>query len=167
MIELSTPRIPVNGPEHDVQLTRDDVWQGLLWKAENPMPFIPQISDCEVLERFDDGFLREILHVAPGGSEKIQERIILDPKQTVTFIRITGDTCGRIINAIEDGADGELYMRFHFILGVNGFDHGSPQERDYERGFSGGYLQAVDNTLAAVRHYARTGELPEARSARV
>ena len=62
MIEMSTDRIPVNPAGSDVRLTRDDVWRGLMWKAEVPMPFVEPIVDCEILERFDDGFLREIQH---------------------------------------------------------------------------------------------------------
>ena len=161
MIDLSTPPIRVNPPDVSVQLTRDDVWRGLMWKAEIPMPFVDPIVSCEILERFDDGFLREIQHRTPdGGTEPIQERVILDPMSTVTFIRISGSAPGRIINEIRTDSDGTLYLQFHFILGVRGLAHRSAEELDYEHGFAQGYLSAVETTLAALREFVETGVDP-------
>ncbi|MDP2711287.1 MAG: SRPBCC family protein [Solirubrobacteraceae bacterium] len=162
MIDLSHA-MPVNPPGERVQLTRDDVWQGLLWKAEAPMPFVPAILDCAVLETYDDGFLREILHVAPGEPEKIQERVILDPNNSVTFIRLNGGVGGRIVNSIESGEDGEIYLRFHFTLGIDGVAHRSDEELEYERNFSAGYQSGAQTTLAAVRTFIESGETPSAR----
>jgi Domain of unknown function (DUF1857) len=160
MIEMSTDRIPVNPPGSEVRLTRDDVWRGLMWKAEVPMPFVEPIVDCEILERFDDGFLREIQHLTPSGvPEPIQERIILDPQQTVTFLRLSGGTVGRIINEIVEDS-GELFLQFHFVLGLLGVAHRSPQEDEYRAGFARGYLSAVSTTLEALREMVRTGVDP-------
>jgi hypothetical protein len=151
----------VNPPAAPAQLTRDDVWRGLMWKAEVPMPFVEPIVACEVLERFEDGFLREIEHLTPdGGSEPIQERIILDPQNTVTFIRISGSAPGRIINEISLDDDGALCLQFHFVLGVAGMSHRSPEELEYERGFATGYLSAVETTLSALREFVQTGVDP-------
>jgi hypothetical protein len=164
VIDKSTELIAVNPPRADdeVRLTRADVWRGLMWKAEVPMPFVEPIVDCAILERFEDGFLREIQHLTPSGeTEPIQERILLDPQNTVTFIRISGSAPGRIINEIVE-QDGELYLRFHFLLGIEGMTHRSPEELEYERGFAQGYLSAVDTTLEAIREFVRTGVDPTA-----
>ena len=161
MIEMSTDRIPVNPPGSDVTLTRDDVWRGLMWKAEVPMPFVEPILACTVLERFDDGFLREIMHQTPSGvPEPIQERIILDPQRTVTFLRLSGSTVGRIINAIVEDPGGELFLQFHFVLGLVGVEHRSPAENEHRDGFARGYLSAVQTTLEALREMVRTGVDP-------
>lgn len=161
MIDMSTPRIPVNPPGAAVELTREDVWRGLMWKAEVPMPFVEPIVACEILERFDDGFLREIEHLMPvGGSEPIQERIILDEPRSVIFIRLSGSAPGRIINEIGEDDAGDLYLRFHFLLGIAGMAHRSPEELEYEHGFAKGYLSAVDTTLEALREFVQTGVDP-------
>ena len=164
MIDKSTDLIPVNpgDAEDGVQLTRADVWQGLMWKAEVPMQFVEPIVGCVILERFDDGFLREIQHLTPTGeAEPVQERILLDPQKTVTFIRISGSAPGRIVNEIVE-QDGELYLRFHFLLGVAGMAHRSAEELEYESGFAQGYLGAVNTTLDAMRNFMRTGVDPTA-----
>jgi hypothetical protein len=164
MIEMSTDRIAVNPAGGDVRLDRDDVWRGLMWKAEVPMPFVVPIVACEILERFDDGFLREIQHLTPSGvPEPIQERIILDPKKTVTFLRLTGSAVGRIINEIIEDPSGELFLQFHFILSLTGVPHRSPAEDEYRAGFAVGYLSAVDTTLEALREMQRTGVDPTAQ----
>ena len=166
MIEQSTDRVPVNPPGSDVRLTRDHVWRGLMWKAEVPMPFVEPILACTILERFSDGLLREITHQTPSGvPELIQERIILDPQHTVTFIRLSGSTPGRIINEIVEDR-GELSLQFHFTLGLAGAAHRSREEEEYRVGFARGYLSAVDTTLAALREMVRTGIDPTTEARR-
>src|SRR2546422_843363 len=53
MISVSNT-VAVNPPGEPVVLTRDDVWHGLTLKAENALPFVPAITECDVLERTDD-----------------------------------------------------------------------------------------------------------------
>lgn len=163
MIEMSTDPIAVNPPGCEVRLTREDLWRGLMWKAEVPMPFVAPIVDCVVLERFDDGFLREISHLTPSGKpEPIHERVILVPQESVTFLRLSGSAVGRIVNEILEGPSGELFLQFHFILGLSGIAHASPEEEEYRGGFARGYLSAVQTTLEALREMHRTGVDPTA-----
>ena len=159
MIELVTDLIPANPPGQDVQLTREDLWRGLVWKAELPTAFVAPIKACKILERFADGFLREIEHITPTGTELVQERVVLEPEDTVTFIRLTGSVSGRIVNDIVK-QDGELFLRFSYTLAVAGMAHDSPEEAEYRRTFSGGYVNAVNATLDALREFVRTGVDP-------
>ena len=163
MIEMSTDQIPVNPPGVDVRLTRDDVWRGLVWKAEAPVPFAPAIVDCTVLERCDDGFLREIRVRTPGGrTERAQERIIMAPQDTMTFLRLSGSSVGRVVNEIVERTSGELFVQFHAILAVAGTAHGSPAERDRRAGILESYLSTWDVVLAALRERKRIGLDPVA-----
>ena len=43
--------IPVNPPGAEPRLTRDEVWRGLVMKAENAVPFVPGMTRCEIVER--------------------------------------------------------------------------------------------------------------------
>jgi hypothetical protein len=43
--------IKVNDDPRQPPLSRSLVWRGLVMKAENPIPFVPVISSCTVLER--------------------------------------------------------------------------------------------------------------------
>jgi len=140
--------VRVNGPGESVQLDRDAVWQGLLWKAEYPMPFVPSISACTVVERGEGWFVREILDFR----EPIRERVLLEPKQRVFFERVSGRVRGTIKNEIEE-RDGELWLRFTFALEVDGAEPGGPEEQAVRDGMGDGYRAAVETTLAAVRRF--------------
>jgi hypothetical protein len=165
MIEYSTPAIPANPDTTDVHLNRDQIWQGLMWKAEYPTLFVRPIEDCNVLARFDDGLLREILHTDDLGTEWIQERIFLDPGHVMTFLRMNGRVHGQILNIVE-GDDENPSLRFAFTLGLEGEPHGGEAEQRYLETFEKGYVIAVNATLDAVREAVRTGIDPTAELAR-
>ena len=46
--------IKVNADLKEPRLTRSLVWRGLMMKAENPLPFVPVITSCKVVERSPD-----------------------------------------------------------------------------------------------------------------
>ena len=145
MIEVSK-RIPVNGPGQPT-LTRNDVWKGLVMKADNALPFVPAMTHCRVLHRESDTvFVREI----EFRGERCRERITLMPEQRVTFERLDGSVLGTILNLIEEDEDG-LGLRFSFGLKLAGVKDGSPEEVEYGKIVEKDYLKAVDATLAAIR----------------
>jgi Domain of unknown function (DUF1857) len=145
-----TNAIPVN-VEGEPELTRTDVWNGLVMKADNALPFVPAMTYCEVLERRGENeFDREI----EFRGQRFVERITLEPEQRVTFTRIAGDVLGTIANEIEE-RDGELSLRFSFALVLKGVEPGSAQEAEYAEGMKGDYLKAVEATLGAIRRVAR------------
>jgi ketosteroid isomerase-like protein len=139
-------RIPVNAPDQP-QLSRNDVWRGLVMKADNALPFVPAMTHCQVLERHDErSFTREIVF----RGEKCRERVTLTPEQRVTFERLDGSVLGNIKNEIEDDADG-LGLRFSFSLNLAGVPDGAPAEVEYGKTVEQDYLKAVDATLGAIR----------------
>lgn len=44
----------------DVYASPKIVWRLLLEKAENPQSYIPGVMEAKILERYNDGFLREV-----------------------------------------------------------------------------------------------------------
>jgi ketosteroid isomerase-like protein len=145
MIEVSR-RIPVNEPGQP-QLTRADVWRGLVMKADNALPFVPAMTHCRVLNRESDSvFVREI----EFRGERCRERVTLTPQQRVKFERLDGSVLGTILNEIEDDAHG-LGLRFSFGLTLAGETDGSPAEIEYGKIVEKDYLKAVDATLTAIR----------------
>jgi hypothetical protein len=155
MIEAATPRVPANPAGSDVTLSEEDIWQALVWKAEFAHLFVKPIKACRVIERFDDGFLREIEHEDSQGHDVLHERIFLDPRKSVTFLRLNGPVYGQIVNTISH--EGPLSLDFSFTLGLPGESHGSEKEKAYEEEFLAGYLLAANATLEAARDYVRTG----------
>ena len=53
--------IKVNEDPREARLDRSLVWHGLVMKAENPLPFVPVITSCKVVERRAGRLIREIV----------------------------------------------------------------------------------------------------------
>ncbi len=132
------------------ELTRDQVWQGLLNKANNALPYVPHMTSCTVLETYSDGLLRDVVY----RGEPAQERITFTPGRQVQFVRTGGTTLGTILNDIDGDGDG-LVLRFTFSLEKQGLAPGSDQEREHFALVEKDYRASVHATLAAIRRVAR------------
>jgi hypothetical protein len=141
--------LPVNVPG-EPRLDRAHVWDGLVLKAENALPFVPAMTYCEVTQRHGDHvFDRDI----DFRGQRFTERITLEAPHRVTFTRIAGPVLGTIANEIE-GAGDDLELRFSFALVVAGVEGGSAEEKAYAESMTGDYLKAVEATLNAMRRLA-------------
>jgi hypothetical protein len=141
--------LPVNVPG-EPRLDRANVWDGLVLKAENALPFVPAMTYCEVTRRHGDHvFDRDI----DFRGQRFTERITLEAPHRVTFTRIAGPVLGTIANEIE-GAGDDLELRFSFALVVAGVEGGSAEENAYAESMTGDYLKAVEATLNAMRRLA-------------
>ncbi len=145
MYQLSRT-VPVNEPGK-VYLSRHDVWTGLLMKAQNALPYVPQMQKCEVLEQGKGWLVRDIVF----NNTPLRERVSFEPEKRVIFDRIGGVELGRIENVIGEDDRGNLTLTFAFGLTRQGLAQGSEAERMHFAPMEGAYLGAVAATLAAVR----------------
>ena len=142
--------LPVNedGQPH---LDRQAVWNGLVLKADNALPFVPAMTKCDILERYGPSVFDRDVELR---GQRLRERVTLEEPHRVIFTRIAGPVLGTIANEIE-GPDDDLRLRFSFALVVAGVQGGSQAERDYAEGMIADYLKAVAATLEAMRRIAR------------
>jgi Domain of unknown function (DUF1857) len=131
-------------------LTRDDVWDGLVMKAENALPFVPKMDKCDVVEQRENFILRDIRFAG----DDLREAVTLTPKTSVEFRRVQGRVLGVITNEILENSDRELELKFSFALEIEGAVPGSREERDYEASMRDAYRGAVVATLGAIRRIA-------------
>ena len=144
--------LPANEPG-EPKLSRADVWDGLVLKANNALPFVPSMTFCEVTDRNSDTvFDRDI----DFRGQRFTERITLEEPHRVTFTRIAGPVLGTIANEIEGDGD-DLQLRFSFALVVTGVEGSSVSEQEYADSMTGDYLKAVAATLTAMRRI-KSGE---------
>ena len=147
--------LPANVPD-EPRLTPVNVWDGLVLKANNALPFVPAMTYCEVTRRHSDTvFDRDI----DFRGQRFTERITLEAPHRVTFTRIAGPVLGTIANEIIDDNEG-LALRFSFALVVTGVAGGSAEEQAYADSMTGDYLKAVAATLNAMRRVAEGAEVP-------
>jgi hypothetical protein len=145
MIEVSRS-IPVNdGTEPNLSI--DNVWTGLVEKAENPLLYVASITECTVTERFEGGLVREIIHAG----QPVREVVTFYPQQRVHFVRTHGTARGTIDNEIGTDENGDPVLTFTFRIAIDGVEAGSLQERQFAERMEEDYLDAVRSTLQGVR----------------
>ena len=142
--------IKVNEDPREARLDRSLVWHGLVMKAENPLPFVPVITSCKVVERRAGGLIREIV----DKGDTIREVVTFDPERVVKFERTSGRVLGTILNEIIEDPDGDLALKFTFSLRIENVAAGSAEEKEFAAQMEDGYLMAVRATLKAMRKLA-------------
>lgn len=138
--------IPVNEAGKSF-LSRHDVWNGLLMKANNALPYVPIMQKCEVIERGSGWLVRDILL----NNNPLREKVTFEPEKRVIFDRTLGNERGRIENVIGEDGSGNLTLTFSFGLTKEGLVDGSDAEQQHFAPMEGAYMGAVASTLAAVR----------------
>lgn len=152
MIELSRSLSVDDGA--GPQLTVEDVWDGLVEKATNPLPYVHSITACTVRERFRDGLVRDIVVLG----QPVREVVTFYPKQRVHYVRTHGFARGTVDNEITVDDAGQPVLTFTFRIVVDGVMTGSAEEERLAEGMQQDYLAAVGTTLAAVRQRVATGD---------
>ncbi|MEV4452579.1 MULTISPECIES: SRPBCC family protein [Streptomyces] len=143
--------IPVNEPG-EPRLDRTAVWEGLVLKANNALPFVPAMSECEVVERYSDASFDRDIRIQ---GDDYRERITLEAPHRVVFTRLSGPILGTIANEIEGEGD-DMQLRFSFALVLAGTPGNSGAEEDYAKNMTGLYVQALTATRDAMRRIAVT-----------
>lgn len=137
-------------------LSHEQVWSGLVMKAENAVPFVPGMQACKVLERYADGLLREIVI---GSGDRFKETITFTPPIQVLFERVdTDEHAGWITNVISESERG-LMLTFTFAVNFPGVQPGSESEKQQGQQMKSSYVKAVEATLKEVRRLASEGKL--------
>jgi hypothetical protein len=145
--------IEVNPSGVAAVLTREQLWRGLVIKAENPMEFIPGLESSRILERFPDGsFMREI--VLRG--QAIKEHITFTEPVQVHFLRVDTPDSGWITNIASESKHG-LLLTFTFALNYAGTKPGSEEERMRGNSLIDHYQATIARTLAATRKLVQAG----------
>lgn len=138
--------VPVNAPGSRT-VTRKDLWESLVAKAGNALPFVKAMSHCEVVATYSDAVFDRRIGLR---GQTLTERVTLEEPHRVVFTRLDGPVLGTIANEIE-GPDDDLSLRFSFALVVLGVEGGSAEETAYAEGMTADYLAAVASTIEATR----------------
>lgn len=133
--------------EAAANLSRDQLWAGLVRKAEFPLPFVHAISACRILRDYEDGFEREVC--LRGAT--VRERVTFEHGIAVRFERLTGPTWGVIENRIVTEPRGCIGLRFSFRIAVESLAHGSAEERAFAERMGAAYLAAICTTICATQ----------------
>jgi len=150
LIEINDPLNPLIDT-----ITREQLWRGLVLRAEDPKRFIPHLDECIIGERESGTFTRR----QRFGDLWIDDRVVLTPLQEVRYeVPAQGDIAQSLLTMrIEAPGDAMLLVRFTY-------DDGNPSAGDemskmYEDFKKSAYQEADIDTVKIVRQLAAEGKL--------
>lgn len=149
--------IEINDRENPLvpDLTRDELWFGLLCRAEDPRPFLPGLESCRIIERSDTELIRD-LHFGPT---VIRDRVVLEPMQWIRFeSAATAQHAGGMLTiTIEEPGNEALFLRFEYRTSLaEGAADGGVQVAEYVKS---AYHQSDIETVRVIRMIAESSRL--------
>lgn len=131
-------------------LSRAQLWSGLLARVEDPCPFLPGLERCTVVKR-DALRLERDLHF---GKVVIRDRVILEPMSSVTFEsdRTTEHAGGSLTISIEEPEAGVLVLRFEYSTTLP--DETQDPEGAYAAFVQSAYFESDIDTVRVIRELA-------------
>ena len=150
LIQINDPENPLIAP-----LNRSQIWEGLVHRIENPMPFLPGLESCTILERQANELLRELNF----GPAVIQDRVTLAEAQWVRFDIQPSPTHpgGSLTITIEEPQPAFLFLRFAYRTTLA--SDPNSEERAYIEYIKSAYHQSDVDCVRLIRTLAAEGAL--------
>ena len=148
LLQINDPENPLVAP-----LTRLELWQGMLHRVENPIPFLPGLEGCTILERSGNELLREL----DFGPAVIQDRVTLNELHSVSFTIVPSEAHagGRLTITIEEPEPSFLFLRFAYETTLA--SNPNSEERTYIEYVKSAYHQSDIDCVRIIRTLAAGG----------
>ncbi|HEY5800965.1 MAG TPA: SRPBCC family protein [Burkholderiaceae bacterium] len=137
------------------QLTREQLWAGLVLRAESPKLFVPHLDDSEISARTATSMQRKLRY----GDLVVQDTVTLDPMDSLTFDVSAQENilASSLVMTIEEPGNGNLYVRFAYDDGADAAsDAANEMYNDFKRS---AYVEADIDTIRIIREMADQGRL--------
>lgn len=147
--------IQINDPGNPLieSLTREQLWKGLMHRVEDPLPFLPGLESCTILERQPSGVKREL----DFGPAQIQDQVTYEEDHWVRFDIPAAENHagGSLTISIEEPAAGHLFLRFAYqtTLAEAAFS----EDKGYVEYVKSAYHESDVDTVRVIRTLAASG----------
>lgn len=152
--------IQINDPLNPLveTLTREQLWEGLVLRAEQPQLFVIGLDSCTILSRTDQTLERE-LHYGPA---TVRDRVTLTPHKSVRYdIHATeAHVGGSLTMTIEQPDEVQLFLRFEYATTLPSAD--TEDARQTTEIVKSAYREADIDTVRLIRQYAANPDKPGA-----
>ena len=149
--------VQVNDPLNPLidTLTRDQLWRGLVMRADSPKLFVPHLDECTIDERQPGSFRRRLRY----GELVIADTVHLTPLQQVRYeVPAQGEiSASTLVMTIVAPYEQQLLVRFEYDDG-QGEAHDAANEM-YNEFKRSAYEEADIDTIRVVRQLASQGRL--------
>ena len=150
LVEINSPGNPLIAP-----LSREQVWRGLVLRAENPALFVLGLDSCEILERSDHKLARR-LHF---GTLVVHDHVHFSPLERVHYHVPQQEQIpvSDLHMSIEEPQAGALFVRFEYDDHRAASDNA--EEAFYDDFRRSAYKEADIDTVRIIRQLAEEGRL--------
>lgn len=138
-------------------LSREQLWFGLLCRAEDARAFLPGLDECRIIERAAGALVRD-LHF---GDVVVRDQVFFEELQWMRFESAANEqhAGGSLTIAIEEPAPGALFLRFTYRTSLSEAD-GSDDAR-YADFVRSAYHQSDIDTVRVIRMIAHSIGSPQ------
>jgi hypothetical protein len=150
LVEINDPLNPLIDP-----LSRDQLWRGLVLRAEQPRKFVPWLDGCDIVERTNNSITRNSRY----GELVIGDTVIFTPQESIHYqVPPQKDIpASDLYVTIEEPQSGLLFVRFEYD------DHLSETESNADAFYNefrrSAYQEADIDTIREIRQLAAAGAL--------
>lgn len=131
-------------------LTRAQLWEGLVLRAEQPQLFVIGLDSCTILSRTDSTLERELHY----GHATVRDRVTLTPQDSVRYdiLATEAHVGGSLTMSIEQPDDLQLFLRFEYRTTLPVAD--TEDARQTQEIVKSAYREADIDTVRLIRQYA-------------
>ena len=150
LIEINDPLNPLIDT-----LSLEQVWRGLVLRAESPKLFVPHLDECQISERGGSGFSRRLRY----GELVIEDKVILVPQMQVRYeVAAQKDiSASSLVMTIEMPDEASLWVRFQYDDGHDAAtDAANAMYDEFRRS---AYQESDIDTVRILRELAAEGRL--------
>lgn len=150
LIEINDPLNPLVD-----SISRDQLWRGLVLRAESPKLFMPQLDECQIDERTATGFRRR----QRFGALVIEDRVVLEHPDRIRYeVPAQGEiSASRLVMTIESPQPEVLFVRFEYDDGHDAAtDAANAMYDEFRRS---AYEEADIDTIRLLRELIAEGRL--------
>lgn len=150
LIEINDPLNPLIDP-----LSREQLWRGLVLRAEQPDLFVYGLESCRILEKTEQCLSRELNF----GPVMVRDRVHLYPVRQVRYETEAQPmiAAASLTMTIEEPEAERYYLRFEYDDGHTEGD--APSDAFYEEFRHSAYVEADIDTVKVIRQLAADGRL--------
>ncbi len=150
LVEINNPLNPLADP-----LSREQLWRGLVLRAENPKLFVPYLDVCNILEKSEHMLSRELRY----GELTVRDRVTFFPQQRVVYHvpPQKGIPESQLTMTIEEPQANIFFVRFEYDDGASETeDNAEAFYNDFRRS---AYKESDIDTIRTIREMAESGSL--------
>jgi hypothetical protein len=150
LVEINDPLNPLLDP-----LNREQLWRGLVLRAEIPKAFVPWLDRCNIIDRSDASISRELHY----GELIVHDRVTFLPQEQVRYqVPPQGDIPASTLTMTIEEPEADVYfVRFEYDDGAS--DAADTADAFYNEFRRSAYQEADIDTIRVIRQLAETGRL--------